>query len=111
MLEPARVCMVTYGDSAASLPPLLHEGLSLASAGFQVDSLHSEAAPPSDDQHAPGFRSHRFRLRIRGAFRTLQARTPAVRAITAFQHLLGYGEFILKAAVAAYRMDADVYEA
>lgn len=103
--------MVTYGDSAASLPPLLHEGLSLASAGFQVDSLHSDAAPPSEDQHAPRFRSHRFRLRIRSAFQTLWGRTPANRAIAAVQQLLGYAEFILKAAVAAYRMDADVYEA
>jgi glycosyltransferase involved in cell wall biosynthesis len=111
MIEPARVCMVTYGDSAASLPPLLHEGQSLASSGFQVDLLHSDAAPFSADQHVPGFRSHRFPLRIRGAFRTLQARAPANRGIGAIQRLLSYGEFILKATVAAYRMRADVYEA
>jgi hypothetical protein len=54
MLEPARVCMVTYGDSAASLPPLLHEGLSLASAGFQVDSLHSDARRPAPIRTRPG---------------------------------------------------------
>src|SRR5215468_4526783 len=111
MLEPARVCMVTYGDSAASLPPLLHEGLSLASAGYQVDSLHSDAAPASADQHAPGFRSHRFPLRIRGAFRGTLSGAPGNRAIASVLRLLSYGEFVLKATVAAYRMRADVYEA
>ena len=110
MTERARVCMVTYGDSAASLPPLLHEGLSLASDGFQVDLLHSDASPPSADQHAPGFRSHRFPLRIRGALRALLAREPSTRG-TSVQNLLSYGEFILRATVAAYRMHADVYEA
>src|SRR5215831_1202999 len=83
MIERARVCMVTYGDSATSLPPLLHTGLSLASAGFQVDSLHTDAAPPSADQHAPGFRSHRFRLRIRGALRTLLGKAPATGGLAA----------------------------
>jgi glycosyltransferase involved in cell wall biosynthesis len=111
MIECARVCMVTYGDSAASLPALLHGGLSLASAGFQVDSLHSDAAPPSADQNAPGFRSHRFPLRTRSALRTLRARGPATRAIAAILQLLSYCEFIFRAAVAAYRMRADVYEA
>ena len=103
--------MVTYGDSPASLPPLLHEGLSLAAAGFQVDSVHSEAAPPSADQHSPGFRSHTFRLRIRGTFRALKAGAPGTRAIAAVVKLLSYGEFIVKATVAAYRMRADLYVA
>jgi len=111
VIERARVCVVTYGDSAASLPALLHGGLSLASAGFQVDLLNSEAAPPSADQHAPGFRSHRFPLRIRNAFRTLRVRGPATRAIAAIVQLLSYCEFIFRAAVTAYRMRADVYEA
>jgi len=103
--------MVTYGDSPASLPPLLHEGLSLAAAGFQVDSVHSEAAPPSADQHSPGFRSHTFRLRIRGTFRAVKAGAPGTRAIAAVVKLLSYGEFIVKATVAAYRMRADLYVA
>jgi glycosyltransferase involved in cell wall biosynthesis len=103
--------MVSYGDSAASLPALRHGGLSLASAGFQVDLLYSDAAPFISDQHAPGFRSHRFPLRIRRAFRALLARAPANRGIAAVQQLLSYGEFILRATVEAYRMRADVYEA
>ena len=111
MIESAKVCMVTYGDSAASLPALLHGGLSLASAGFQVDSLHSDAAPSSADQHAPGFRSHRFPLRIRSALRPLMARAAGNRGIAAVQGLFTYVEFVVKATVAAYRMRADVYEA
>ena len=103
--------MVTYGDSATSLPPLLHTGLSLASAGFQVDSLHTDAAPPSADQHAPGFRSHRFRLRIRGALRTLLGKAPATGGLAALKRLLSYCEFVLKAAVGAYRLRGDLYEA
>jgi hypothetical protein len=103
--------MVTYGDSGVSLPPLMHGALSLASSGFQVDLLHSDAAPSSADEHAPGLRSHPFPLRTRSALRALRARVPANRGITAVQHLLSYGEFILRASMAAYRMRADLYEA
>jgi glycosyltransferase involved in cell wall biosynthesis len=103
-----KVCMVTYGDSAGSLPPLLHEGLSLAADGFQVESVHGKATRPGTDTHAPGFTSIRFPVRVRDLFRALPRQGSALGPL---QQLLSYGEFVVKAAVSAWRSDADLYEA
>src|SRR6185295_3422226 len=108
MPDSAKVCMVTYGDSAGSLPPLLHEGLSLAAAGFEVESVHGKANASGSDTHAPGFKSVRFPVRVRELFRALPGEGAALGPL---QQLLSYGEFVLKAAVTAWRAGADLYEA
>ncbi len=107
----AKVCMVTYGDAAASLPPLLHEGMSLAAAGFEVESLHGAAAAAGIDTHADGFTSRRFVVRIRALARALLGSAAEARAVSSIQQLLSYAEFSLKASIAAYRAKADLYEA
>src|SRR3954471_2816573 len=111
MSRRGKVCLVTYGDSAGSLPPLLHEGLSLAEEGFDVESFHGAAPASGTDQHTPQFRSRRFPVRIRGLFRSLPRPLATMRALTATQQLLSYVEFVLKATVAAHRSAADLYEA
>src|SRR2546423_6506891 len=93
----AKVCMVTYGDAAASLPPLLHEGMSLAAAGFEVQSLHGAAAAAGIDTHADGFTSRRFVVRIRALARALLGSAAEARAVSSIQQLLSYAEFSLKA--------------
>ena len=110
MVSRGRVFVVTLGDSASSLPPLLHEGISLAAAGFEVESLHGGSPSSGTDTHAPGFTSRRFSLGTRRFFRALFGGA-ARGAILKVQQLLTYGEFVLRAFAAALRSRADVYEA
>jgi glycosyltransferase involved in cell wall biosynthesis len=105
-----RVYIVTFGDSASSLPPLLHEGLSLAAAGFEVESIHGASPSSGTDTHAPGFTSRRFSLHTRRFFRALFG-DAAGGGVLAAQQLLSYGEFVLRAFAAATGARADVYEA
>lgn len=105
--------MVTYGESAASLPPLYHEGVSLAAAGFEVESLH--LSPPSGSRrvetNAPGFTSRGFPVRTRAVFHALFGRATSNRLLAALQYVLTYSEYVLKALVTAVRSRADVYVA
>ncbi len=107
-----KVCMVTYSEAAAALPPLLNEGLSLARAGFEVEALclRSGAAPPAE-VHAPGFTTRRFRVRARESFHAVFGRATPHRAMAAVQYGLSYAEYVALASALALRSRADLYQA
>jgi len=103
--------MLTYGPSPATLPPLLHEGMSLAATGIEVESLHGSAPSNRTEWLSAGFRARGFPVRVRSAFRRLFGRAAAHPVVSGVQNLLSYAEFVVKAVVAAHRTRADVYEA
>lgn len=107
-----KVCMVTYQESPTELPPMFNEGVSLASAGFDVESLclGSEERQP-DEQHAPGFRTRRFPVRTRSFFHKVLGEATSNRAVAAVQYVLSYGEYVTRAFVGAVESGADMYEA
>ena len=119
MGEPAtlgrrpKVCAVTYGETVASLPPLYHEGMSLAAAGFEVESLHiaPSGGTPRAETHAPGFSSRQLPLRIRSLFHGLFGRASERRLVAALQYVASYAEFVAKAFWHVQRSGADLYEA
>lgn len=107
-----KICMVGYGESNTTLPPMFNEALSLARAGFDVESLAVALTPAAKrvEEYAPGFSTRRFRIRTRTLSRALFGEAPA-RGIAALQRLVSYAEFVLKAFALAFRSRADVYEA
>lgn len=108
-----KVCMVSYGESNTTLPPMFNEALSLAEGGFEVESIALAAAPGAllTETYAPGFTTRRFHLRTRGFFHARLGHAHANRAVAALQYLLSYGEFVARAAARAYRSRADAYTA
>ncbi len=105
--------MAVYASSPSHLPPMQHEGVLLANAGFAVELL-CIAATASDDLHqryAPGFEIRRFRVRTRSMFHTLVGHSTRHRALAAIQYVLSYLEYVTKAFLYALRSRADVYEA
>jgi len=105
--------MLTYCESPAELPPLVNEGVSLASAGFDVEAICLTGATPRAviEEHVTGFRTRRLRLRVRTLFHSLLGRGTRHRVLAAVQHPLSYLEYVAKAFVLALRSGADVYEA
>ena len=67
----AKVCMLAYVQAPSWYPPMVHEAHSLAAAGYDVEALCPAPTPdvPLLEEHAPGFRTRRFRVRVRSFFR------------------------------------------
>lgn len=109
----SRVCMLAYTESPTALPPMFHEGLFLAAAGFEVEALclAPSAASPFLEEHAPRFRSRRFRVRTRNLFHALFGQGTRHRLIAAVQYVVSYAEYVARALVRALRSGADLYEA
>jgi glycosyltransferase involved in cell wall biosynthesis len=107
-----KLCMATYTDSYMGLPPMYHEGLSLAGAGVEVLGLGlaKASASASVEEHVPGFTTRRFPVRSRNLFHALFG-DAAPGGLPVVRYLLSYAEFTLRTAVAALRSRADVYEA
>jgi hypothetical protein len=105
--------MVTYKQSPRELPPMLNEAVSLAGAGFDVEALSFAAGPeaPHTEEHAPGFRTRRFRVRTRSFFQAILGHASRNRLAVAVQYGLSYAEYVTKALVYALRSRADMYEA
>jgi glycosyltransferase involved in cell wall biosynthesis len=105
--------MVTYRDTPTSLPPMYHAGRSLAEAGFQVEALclAEGGAAARLEEHAPAFGTRRFRLRARELFHAVFGQATNLRAVAALQYLTSYTEYVIKAAVLAFRARADLIEA
>jgi glycosyltransferase involved in cell wall biosynthesis len=108
-----KICMVTYVESPAMLPPMLHEGLSLARAGFEVEALCLASAETRGpvEHHAPGFTTRRLPVWTRRAFHALLGRGRARGAVAAAQWGLTYAEYVARALVHALASGADSYEA
>lgn len=108
-----KVCMVSYGESNTTLPPMFNEALSLAEAGFEVESIALAASPggPMVETYAAGFSTRRFHLRTRGFFHARLGHSVANPAVAALQYVLSYAEFVARAAVRAWRSRADAYTA
>jgi glycosyltransferase involved in cell wall biosynthesis len=105
--------MLTYCESLSALPPMLNEGVSLASAGFEVEAICLAGAAPHavTEEHVTGFRTRRLRLRARLLFHALVGRATPHSGLAAVQYLLSYAEYAAKALGLALRSRADVYEA
>lgn len=108
-----KVCMMMYGESPALLPPMLNLGVSLASAGFEVEAICFATAAEATltEVHVPGFCTRRMRLRSRDVFHALLGPATRHRSLAAVQYLLSYAEYVTKAVPLALRSHADVYEA
>ena len=107
-----KVCMVTYQESPTGLPPMFNEGVSLAGAGFDVESLClGGETTPAEEQHAPGFRTRRFPVRTRKFFHSVLGHATRNPAVAAVQYVLSYGEYVTKAFAGAVGSGADLYEA
>jgi glycosyltransferase involved in cell wall biosynthesis len=106
-----KVCMITYTDS--HIPPMFHEGVSLARAGFEVESLSlaPASASASTEEHLPGFSTRRFPVRSRNFFHVTFGHATHGRGLPVVRYLLSYVEFVVKAVAYALRSRADVYEA
>jgi glycosyltransferase involved in cell wall biosynthesis len=105
--------MVTYVESPTMTPPMLHEGLSLARAGFEVEALcldSAEARAPVE-RLAPGFTARRVPIWSRRAFHAVLGRGRARGAVAAAQWGLTYLEYVGKALAHALASGADSYEA
>jgi glycosyltransferase involved in cell wall biosynthesis len=105
--------MLAYCESPALLPPMFNQGVSLASAGFEVDAIcfATPAEPALTQVHVPGFRTRRLRVRTRSLFHSLFGQATLRRSLAAVQYLLSYGEYVTKALLLALRSRADLYEA
>lgn len=108
-----KIAMLAYHEWPASLPPMWNEGVSLAREGFEVElaCLAEAGAPAASEAPAPGFTVRRMKLRTRSFFHAAFGRGTPSRAVAAVQHLLSYGEFVVKALAGALASRADVYEA
>lgn len=105
--------MLAYCESPALLPPMFNQGVSLASAGFEVEAIcYATAATPAlSEAHTAGFRTRRLRVLSRSLFHALFGPATQHRALAAVQYLFSYAEYVAKAFVFAVRSRADVYEA
>lgn len=106
--------MLGWCESPTELPPMLHEGISLARSGFEVEALCLRSAPGAAafESHAPGFTTRRFRVRTRSFFHGLFGDATRGRAsIAALQYGLSYAEFLAKATALALGARADLYQA
>ena len=110
MSARGKVWMLTYGYSAESLPPLLHEATSLAAAGYAVESVHGAAIADLTEEPAPGFVSRRCTGKVRALARRLFGPAPP-RVVAVLQHALSYVEFTVRGFLRGWRARADVYEA
>ena len=108
-----KVCMTTYTDSYFGIPPMFNEGVSLARAGFEVESfgLAPGSASASSEEHVPGFTTRRFPVRSRNFFHAIFGHATRGRGFPIVRYLLSYVEFVLKTTAHAWRSRADLYEA
>ena len=108
-----KVCMSTYTETYMPVPPMFNEGVSLARAGFEVESfgLAPMSGSGSTDEHVPGFSTRRFPVRARNFFHARFGHAVRGRGFPIVQYLLSYAEFVAKTATRAWRSRADLYEA
>jgi glycosyltransferase involved in cell wall biosynthesis len=105
--------MLVYGDTPTGLPPMVNLGVTLAAAGFDVELIclaHPSRSAQSETP-LPGIRVTRLQVHSRRWFHAVFGKATGLRVLAAIQYAASYAEFLTKATVAAFRSNADLYEA
>lgn len=105
--------MVGYLFRPVHCPPLYHAGISLADKGYDVEAIGIFGIPDgyTEEVIVPGFTSKRFFLTSLHYFESRYGLGQSSALKAAVQYLFTYSEFLWKAFRAAFRSDADLYEA